>query len=189
MPSEWAEGRAEAKITRVEIDDQSDTEDKRNSQGKPVTATEDKPNPQGKAGTGGNSPTEKLIIAKKNDSVVSILRDLGATGADLNAISRVLGPRSFDGGIREGQRVRVLMATASDGQRLQPVRIIIANDLGIDVVVALSDTGKYVSVDVKNDETEIAATSRMAAKPSQSEIDALRARLMALWSLRSACRI
>src|SRR4029079_9953900 len=66
--------------------------------------------------TGGNGVNEKLVLVKKGDSVVSILRDLGATGADLNAISRVLGPRSFDGGIKEGQKLRVLLAQA-DGQR------------------------------------------------------------------------
>src|SRR6478609_6487987 len=106
--------------------------------------------------TGGNSLNEKLIIAKKGESVVSILRDLGTTGADLNAISRVLGPRSFDGGIKEGQKLRVLLAQSADGQRLQPIRVIIAGDSGIDAVIALADTGKYVAVEVKNVDTEVA---------------------------------
>ena len=108
--------------------------------------------------TGGNGVNEKLVLVKKGDSVVSILRDLGATGADLNAISRVLGPRSFDGGIKEGQKLRVLLAQA-DGQRLQPIRVIIAGDSGIDAVIALADTGKYVAVDVKNVDTEVADNS------------------------------
>jgi murein DD-endopeptidase MepM/ murein hydrolase activator NlpD len=109
--------------------------------------------------TGGNGANEKLVFAKKGDSVVSILRDLGATGTDLNAISRVLGPRSFDGGIKEGQKLRVLLAPAADGQRMQPIRVIIAGDSGIDAVIALSDTGKYVAVDVKNVDTEVADNS------------------------------
>ena len=45
------------------------------------------------------------------------------------------------------------------GQRLQPIRVIVATDLGIDAVVALADTGKYVSVDVKNIDTEVAENS------------------------------
>jgi len=106
--------------------------------------------------TGGNGVNEKLVLVKKGDSVVSILRDLGTTGADLNAISRVLGPRSFDGGIKEGQKLRVLLAQSADGQRLQPIRVIIAGDSGIDAVIALADTGKYVAVDVKNVDTEVA---------------------------------
>ena len=109
--------------------------------------------------TGGNGVNEKLVLVKKGDSVVSILRDLGTTGADLNAISRVLGPRSFDGGIKEGQKLRVLLAQLADGQRLQPIRVIIAGDSGIDAVIALADTGKYVAVDVKNVDTEVADNS------------------------------
>jgi murein DD-endopeptidase MepM/ murein hydrolase activator NlpD len=106
--------------------------------------------------TGGNGLNEKLIIAKKGDSIIGILRDLNTAPADLSAISRVLGARSFEGGIKEGQKLRILMAPVSGGQRLQPVRVIIANDSGIDAVIALADSGKYVSVDVKNVETEVA---------------------------------
>jgi murein DD-endopeptidase MepM/ murein hydrolase activator NlpD len=110
--------------------------------------------------TGGNGVNEKLIVAKKGDSVVSILRDLSAVPADISAIARVLGPRSFDGGIKEGQKLRILMAPVLGAQpRLQPIRVIIASDSGIDAVVALADTGKYVSVDVKNIETEVAESS------------------------------
>ena len=47
----------------------------------------------------------------------------------------------------------------ADGQRLQPIRVIIAGDSGIDAVIALADTGKYVSVDVKNVDTEVAENS------------------------------
>jgi murein DD-endopeptidase MepM/ murein hydrolase activator NlpD len=109
--------------------------------------------------TGGNGLNEKLIVAKKGESVVSILRDLNATQPDIGAIARVLGPRSFDGGIKEGQKLRILMAPVSGGQRLQPIRVIIATDSGIDSVVALADTGKYVAVDVKNIDTEVAENS------------------------------
>ena len=106
--------------------------------------------------TGGNALNEKLIIAKKGESVSTILRDLGATPADIGAVVRVLGPRGLDGGIKEGQKLRVLMAPVLGGQRVQPIRVIVAGDSGIDAVVALADTGKYVSVDVKNVDTEVA---------------------------------
>jgi murein DD-endopeptidase MepM/ murein hydrolase activator NlpD len=109
--------------------------------------------------TGGNAFNEKQIVAKKGDSVVTILRDLGAVPADISAIARVLGPRSFDGGIKEGQKLRVLMAPVMGGQRLQPIRVIIASESTIDAVVALADTGKYVSVDVRNIDTEVADSS------------------------------
>jgi murein DD-endopeptidase MepM/ murein hydrolase activator NlpD len=109
--------------------------------------------------TGGNAINEKLILAKKGENVSSILRDLGATPADISAVVRVLGPRGLDNGIKEGQKLRVLMAPVLGGQRLQPIRVIVAGDTGIDAVVALADTGKYVSVDVKNVDTDVADNS------------------------------
>ncbi|MGA7388007.1 MAG: M23 family metallopeptidase [Pseudolabrys sp.] len=109
--------------------------------------------------TGGNALNEKLIVAKKGESLPTILHDLGATPTDISAIARVLGPRGMIGGIKEGQKLRILMAPVSGAQRLQPIRVIIAGDSGIDVVVALADTGKYVSVDVKNIDTEVAENS------------------------------
>ena len=109
--------------------------------------------------TGGNAFNEKQIIAKKGESVASILRDLGAIPADIGAIVRVLGPRGLDGGIKEGQKLRVLMAPVMGGQRLQPIRVIVASDTSIEAVVALADTGKYVPVDVRNIDTEVAENS------------------------------
>jgi murein DD-endopeptidase MepM/ murein hydrolase activator NlpD len=109
--------------------------------------------------TGGNALNEKLIVAKKGESLPTILRDLGATTTDISAIARVLGPRGMIGGIKEGQKLRILMAPVSGAQQLQPIRVIIAGDSGIDAVVALADTGKYVSVDVKNIDTEVAENS------------------------------
>ena len=100
--------------------------------------------------TGGNAFNERVIAVKKGDTVATILRDQGAAPDEIAAIANVLGPRGRDGGIKEGQKLRILMAPAPGGQRLQPIRVIVANDASIDAVVALSDTGKYVSVDVRH---------------------------------------
>ncbi|MGH6664983.1 MAG: LysM peptidoglycan-binding domain-containing protein, partial [Pseudolabrys sp.] len=109
--------------------------------------------------TGGNPFNDRVIAVKKGDTVASILRDLGATPDEIGAINKVLGPRAKDGGIKEGQKLRVLMTPVPGSQRLQPIRVIIANDASIDAVVALADTGKYVSVDVKNAGTDVAGNS------------------------------
>ena len=109
--------------------------------------------------TGGNAFNERVVIAKKGDSVSTVLRDLGAVPDDIAKIAAVLGPRGRDGGIKEGQKLRVLMAPVAAGQRLQPIRVIVASDTSIDAVAALSDTGKYVAVDVRNVDTEMAAIS------------------------------
>ena len=108
---------------------------------------------------GGGAWNERTITAKKSDNVSSILRDLGASAAEIKAIANVLGPRGRDGGLKEGQKLRILLAPAADVQHLQPIRVIIANDNTAEAVVALSDTGKYVSVDVQNIDTEVAEAS------------------------------
>jgi murein DD-endopeptidase MepM/ murein hydrolase activator NlpD len=96
--------------------------------------------------TGGNSWNERTITVKKGETITSILRDLGATPEEAKALANALGPRGRDGGLKEAQKVRVLLSPI--GSRVQPVRVIIANDNTVEAVVALSDTGKFVSVDV-----------------------------------------
>ncbi len=102
--------------------------------------------------TGGNPSGERVHVVKKGDSLGSILRDLGATPDEAKAIAAVLGARGRDGGLKEGAKLRILMAPASPapGARLQPYRVIVANDTTIEAVAALSDIGKYVAVDVQS---------------------------------------
>ncbi|QWG14021.1 peptidoglycan DD-metalloendopeptidase family protein [Bradyrhizobium sediminis] len=109
--------------------------------------------------TGGNPNGERVHVVKKGDTIQSILRDQGATPEEAKSIAATLGPRGRDGGLKEGQKLRILMAPAGPGQRLQPYRVIVANESTIEAVAALSDLGKYVAVDVQsmNTVTETAA--------------------------------
>ncbi|KJC62806.1 membrane protein [Bradyrhizobium sp. LTSPM299] len=100
--------------------------------------------------TGGNPTGERVHVVKKGDSISSILRDQGATPDEAKAIAATLGPRGRDGGLKEGQKVRILMAPSAPGLRLQPYRVIVANDSVVEAVAALSDMGKYVAVDVQS---------------------------------------
>src|SRR6201746_2712507 len=113
--------------------------------------------------TGGNPNDERIHVVKKGDSVTSILRDQGATPDEAKAIAALLGARGRDGGLKEGQKLRILMAPAgtAPAPRLPPYRVIVANDSTIEAVAALSDLGKYVAVDVAsmNTVTETAADS------------------------------
>jgi murein DD-endopeptidase MepM/ murein hydrolase activator NlpD len=113
--------------------------------------------------TGGNPSGERVHVVKKGDSVTSILRDQGATPDEAKAIAATLGARGRDGGLKEGQKLRILMAPAGPGPgtRLQPYRVIVANDTAVEAVAALSDLGKYVAVDVQsmNTVTETADNS------------------------------
>ena len=102
--------------------------------------------------TGGNPSGERLHMVKKGDTITSILREQGATPEEAKSIATTLGARGRDGGLKEGEKVRILMAPAGPGagQRLQPYRVIVANDSAVEAVAALSDLGKYVAVDVQS---------------------------------------
>jgi murein DD-endopeptidase MepM/ murein hydrolase activator NlpD len=102
--------------------------------------------------TGGNSSGERVHVVKKGDTVTSILRDQGATPEEAKSIAATLGARGRDGGLKEGDKLRILMAPSGPGagQRLQPYRVIVANDSAVEAVAALSDFGKYVAVDVQS---------------------------------------
>jgi murein DD-endopeptidase MepM/ murein hydrolase activator NlpD len=106
--------------------------------------------------TNGNTDwSEHLVIVKKTETVGSILRELGATPDEIKGIMAVLGARAREGGVKEGQKLRVLTAAAGLGH-MQPLRIIISGDGGVEAAVALSDNGKYVPVDIRNVDTEAA---------------------------------
>lgn len=109
--------------------------------------------------TGGNPFNEKVIPAKTGDSVANLLRDLGPTNDELAAIAKTLGPYGQSGALKDGEKLRVLFSPVPDSKRLQAVRVIVANDAGVEAAVALADIGKYVQVDVKNVDTEVAESS------------------------------
>ncbi len=111
--------------------------------------------------TGGNPSGERVHTVKKGDSIASILRDQGATPDEARAVALNLGPRGRDGGLKEGQKIRILMAPSGLGPaaRLQPYRVIVANETTVEAVAALSDVGKYVAVDVQSMNTVAEATT------------------------------
>ncbi|MEJ0078819.1 MAG: M23 family metallopeptidase [Alphaproteobacteria bacterium] len=100
-----------------------------------------------KQNDGPNAWNEKLVVVKKGESASTILRDQGASPDDIRNLTAVLGPRGRDGGLREGQKLRIMFAP--DAGRLRVVRVIVMGD-AVEAVVALSDTGKYVAVDVQS---------------------------------------
>jgi murein DD-endopeptidase MepM/ murein hydrolase activator NlpD len=102
--------------------------------------------------TGGNPSGERIHVVKKGDNITGIMREQGATPEEAKSIATTLGVRGRDGGLKEGEKVRILMAPAGPGagQRLQPYRVIVANDSAVEAVAALSDLGKYVAVDVQS---------------------------------------
>jgi murein DD-endopeptidase MepM/ murein hydrolase activator NlpD len=111
--------------------------------------------------TGGNPIGERIHVVKKGETVSSILREQGASPEEARQIALTLGAKGRDGGLREGQKLRILMAPAGPGQRMMPYRVVVASDSTVEAVAALSDLGKYVAVDVStmNSATQAAAPS------------------------------
>jgi len=106
--------------------------------------------------TGGNPWDERVITPKKGDTVSSMLRELGADEEEADAIIALLGTRGAE--LQDGQKLRVLLSPADGGRRQKPVRVIIAGGSSVEAVVAFSDTGKYVAVDVQNIASGVAQT-------------------------------
>jgi murein DD-endopeptidase MepM/ murein hydrolase activator NlpD len=102
-----------------------------------------------------NDWSEHTIVAKKGETLGSILHELGATSDEIKGISAVLGAPARDGGMKEGRKVRVLTAAVGLGH-MRPLRVIIAGDSAIEAATALSDRGTYVPVDIRNVDADIA---------------------------------
>jgi murein DD-endopeptidase MepM/ murein hydrolase activator NlpD len=95
--------------------------------------------------TGGNTWTERTVIAKKGEGLSAILKELGAVPQATTALIAAFGSRGRDGGVAEGHRVRILIDTMPNGQT-QPLRVSIFSEKGHEATVALGDSGRYVSV-------------------------------------------
>lgn len=109
--------------------------------------------------TGGNGWSERIVTLKKGDNIASVLRELQATPDEIKAIQSVLGARGRDNGLKEGQRLKILLSQIVGGNRQQPIRVIVMGESTIEAVVALSDGGRYVSVDVASINTTVADAS------------------------------
>ena len=107
--------------------------------------------------TGAGDWSERQIVVKKGETVGSILRELGAEPDEIRSIIDVIGPAALEGGLKDGQKLRVLMTPISLGH-VQPLRVIIVGDSGIMAAVALSDLGQYVPVDIRNIDPEVTDT-------------------------------
>ena len=103
---------------------------------------------------GGSDWSEHNVVVKKGETVGSILRELGAAPEEIKSVIAVLGARAREGGLKEGEKLRVLTSAAGLGH-MQPLRVIIAGDNTIEAAVALSDRGAYVPVDVRNINTDV----------------------------------
>jgi murein DD-endopeptidase MepM/ murein hydrolase activator NlpD len=106
---------------------------------------------------------ERVMTAKRGETVGMLLHDLGTTPDLIEQILAVLGPAVNDGPLKEGQHVRVLLAPPLLG-RVLPERVVVEGDSAIEAAAALSDMNTYVPVDVRN----IDAQSNEQSPPQES---------------------
>lgn len=113
-----------------------------------------------KSAASATTANERTVIVKRGDNISKVLAELGAEPQDIRAIASALGFRGRDNGLKEGQRLRILLSTVPGGTRQQPARVIVANETAIEAVIALSDLGRYVAVDVAAMNTPSVAETR-----------------------------
>ena len=109
--------------------------------------------------TGGNPWNERVITPKNGETVFSIVQQLGATAEEAKAIVGLLGSRGLGGELPEGSRLRVLLSPTDAGRRLKPIRVVVVGDGAVEAVVAFSDAGQYVAVDVRDSGGDVAQTT------------------------------
>jgi hypothetical protein len=113
--------------------------------------------------TGGGMWSDRLVVARRGDTIAIMMRELGSTADEAKAIAAALGPRG-NGALKEGQKLRVLVTPSGAGQRSRPMRVVVVGDNNApEAVVALSDAGKYVAVDAPG-----SAKTASAPKPCRS---------------------
>jgi murein DD-endopeptidase MepM/ murein hydrolase activator NlpD len=122
-----------------------------------------------------NEANEHTVIARKGETVGSILRELGARPEEIKSILAVLSTRSADGVLKEGEQVRVLTTPAGLGHVL-PLRVVVA-DSSIEAAVALSDRGTYVPADIRNINTDVVGTQEQVPSEDGGDDDGSGVRL------------
>lgn len=100
--------------------------------------------------TGGNNWTERTVVVKKGETLQSLLREIGAAPKDARGFLASFGASGHDKALKEGQRVRLLLAPGENGQAL-PLRVSIFTDQTHEATVALADNGRYVAVEAPHE--------------------------------------
>ena len=95
--------------------------------------------------TGGFGANERTVVVKKGEGLTAILRDLGAAPAMTRMLIAAFSKRGRDGGLKEGQRVRILIGGGENGETI-PLRVSLFGEQH-EGTVALSDLGRYVMVE------------------------------------------
>lgn len=100
---------------------------------------------------GDRQPTqmeERLVIVRKNETLEDILRAQGATREQIASIVAAFGARRGEAPVREGHRLKLLLADMDgEGSPMQIGRINVYDGDALERTVAIRDSGDYVQVE------------------------------------------
>lgn len=91
---------------------------------------------------------ERLVIVRRGESLEDILKANGATREQIRAIAAAFGGRRNEQPVREGQKLRLLLADLdAAGGPLQIARLNVYTDDKLEATIAIRDSGDYLQVD------------------------------------------
>lgn len=91
---------------------------------------------------------ERLAVVRRGEVLTDILKANGATPEQSRAIVAAFGMKRNETPVREGQKVKLLLADLDgSGTALQIARISVYTDETVDAVVAITDSNQYIQVE------------------------------------------
>jgi murein DD-endopeptidase MepM/ murein hydrolase activator NlpD len=106
--------------------------------------------PKAQAEPGLKDSEERLTVVKRGETLASILKREGASAEQAAAIAAALGNRRGQTGVREGQKLKLLLADVEGAGTAQVARLALYTDETHEATVAMNDQGAYVLIE-RND--------------------------------------
>lgn len=107
--------------------------------------------PKAQRVAGDRQPTqmeERLVTVRKNETLEDILAAHGATRAQIASIAAAFGARRGEAPLREGHRLKLLLADMDgEGSPMQIGRINVYDGDALERTIAIRDSGDYVQVE------------------------------------------
>lgn len=123
--------------------------------------------PKAPGGEANRDSFEKLIVVKAREALPAILQREGATSEQARAAAAAIGARRGQSAVREGQKIKLLLADVEGVGALQAARVAIYTNETLEAMVALNDQGAYVVIE--RNETAAPAPRRRASDEDEDD--------------------
>ncbi|MFM8700260.1 MAG: M23 family metallopeptidase [Hyphomicrobiales bacterium] len=99
---------------------------------------------------------ERLIVVRKGERLDTILAANGINQNQADSVAAVINAQMADGEVKEGQRIKVLLALGADPSATpQLLRAMVYNDDQISAIAAVNDRNQFVAVAPPSEEGSI----------------------------------